>query len=238
MTLNNKNCFISGATGGLGIEIAKEFAKENCNLFLTSTKSEKLSKQKKQLAKINKNIKINYKAGDLTSLKDLKKISNNAKKEFKSIDILINNAGTFPVKFLEDTSINEYQRCFDINVRAPIFFTKEFSNKMIKKKYGSIVNITSSSAYAGFKKTSIYCASKHALLGFSRSIFQELKEKNIRVYSISPGSIKTKMGKKVENQNFETFLDPKEIAKFIVMLVKFDKTMIADEVRLNRMIIE
>ena len=238
MELNNKNCFISGATGGLGIEIAREFAKKNCNLFLTASKSEKLSKLTKQLKENNQDIKIYYKKGDLTSLNDLKNITYNVKDRMGSIDILINNAGIFPVKFLKDTSIDEYQQCFDINVRAPIFFIKEFAKGMVKKKKGDIVNIISSSAYNGFKKTSIYCASKHALLGFSRSMFQELKDENIRVFSVSPGSIKTNIGRKVENQNYKTFLDPKEISRFVVELIKIERNMIVDEVRLNRMVIK
>ena len=65
-------------------------------------------------------------------------------------------------------------------------------------------------------------------------MLQEFKKYNIRTYSIAPGSIKTPMGKKVENQNFETFIDPEEIAKFIIDLISFDNEMISDEVRINR----
>jgi short-subunit dehydrogenase len=231
---NNKNCFISGATGGLGQCLAKEFAKKKYNLFLTSTSESSLKKLKKELISTHKNIDIFYEAGNFTSLTDLKRITNNAIKKFKILHILINNAGTFPVQDLKDTSLQDFQECFDVNVRAPFYFSKIFSEGMKDVKWGRIVNIASSSAYEGYKKTSIYCASKHALLGFTRSILHELKEYNIRSYSISPGSIQTKMGKKVPNQNYDTFIDPKEISKFISMIVSFDKQMISEEVKINR----
>ena len=109
---------------------------------------------------------------------------------------------------------------------------------MKKKQWGRIVNLGSSSSYSGFKNGSIYCTSKHAILGFSRSLHSELKEDNIRVFCISPGSVKTKMAKKSKDQNFETFLNPKQVAEFIVHAISYDNEMIADEIRLNRMIIE
>tara|TARA_B100001750_G_scaffold216396_1_gene201000 strand:+ start:430 stop:1149 length:720 start_codon:yes stop_codon:yes gene_type:complete len=234
INMKKKNCFISGATGGLGKCIAKQFAKNNYNLFLTSTKTSSLKKLKKELISVNQNIDIFYQAGDLSRTGDLERIAKSAMKKFDPLHVLINNAGVFPVKYIEKTSLSDYQNCFDINVRAPFYFSKIFSAGMKNKKWGRIVNIASSSAYGGYAKTSIYCASKHALLGLSRSMLQEFKKYNIRTYSIAPGSIKTPMGKKVENQNFETFIDPEEIAKFIIDLISFDNEMISDEVRINR----
>jgi 3-oxoacyl-[acyl-carrier protein] reductase len=109
---------------------------------------------------------------------------------------------------------------------------------MIKSRWGRIINIGSSSAYAGSQETSLYCASKHALLGFSRALHDELKKNNIRTYCVSPSGAKTEMGKLIKNQNFETFIDPKEIAEYVAFICSFDGEMISDEIRLNRMVIE
>ena len=73
------------------------------------------------------------------------------------------------------------------------------------------------------------------MLGFSKSIDEEFRKYGIRTFTVSPGSVKTKMGKKVKNQNYETFIDPKEIADFIVNIISYDNEMIANEIRLNRM---
>jgi short-subunit dehydrogenase len=233
--LENKNCLITGATGGLGSHLAKILLEHNCNIFLTSKSKLKLQQLQNKLEKTNKNnCKIIYQYGDLTKISDIKKIIKNVRKKFKTIDIVINNAGLFLSKPISKSKIDEFQNIFDVNVRAPFLFSKEFSPDMKKKKWGRIINIGSSSSYQGFSEGSIYCASKHALLGLSRSLFAELKESKVRTFCISPGSIKTDMGKQDKKQNYKTFLDPKEVAKYIIYSINFDKELVTEEIRLNR----
>ena len=231
--LCGKNCLITGATGGLGKEIAKEFAKNGCNLFLTGRNNDKLNSLKNELE--NDQIKIDFEDADLSDDSEIQKLIEKVKNTFVNIDILVNCAGVFPVKLLSDSTIEDFEKCFGVNVKAAFVLCKEFSQGMISKKWGRIVNIASSSAYAGFKNTSIYCSSKHALLGLSRSLHSELKEHNVRTFCVSPGSIKTPMGKSVIGQNYETFLNPNEIAELIVRLVSFDNEMISQEIQLSRM---
>jgi 3-oxoacyl-[acyl-carrier protein] reductase len=235
LILQNKNCFITGATGGIGKEISIKLLECGCNLFLTSQNEKKMKVLVKNLQKSNKESTIFFKSGDLTKNKDIKKIILESYKKISNIDILINCAGLFPVKQVKNTTIKDFDDCFDVNIKAAFIFSKEFSKEMIQKKWGRIVNIGSSSSYNGFKNTSIYCASKHAMLGFSKSIDEEFRKYGIRTFTVSPGSVKTKMGKKVKNQNYETFIDPKEIADFIVNIISYDNEMIANEIRLNRM---
>ena len=109
---------------------------------------------------------------------------------------------------------------------------------MKKKKWGRIVNIGSSSAYNGFKNGTIYCSTKHSLLGLSRALYAELKDTGIRTFCISPGSTQTKMGKISNDQNFETFLNPKEIADYVIFIISFDNELISEEIRLNRIKVE
>ena len=231
--LRGKNCLITGATGGLGKEIAKEFAKNGCNLFLTGRNNDKLNSLKNELK--NDQIKIDFEDADLSDDGEIQKLIEKVKNTFVNIDILVNCAGVFPVKLLSDSTVEDFENCFSVNVKAAFVLCKEFSQGMISKKWGRIVNIASSSAYAGFKNTSIYCSSKHALLGLSRSLHSELKEHDVRTFCVSPGSIKTPMGKSVIGQNYETFLNPNEIAELIVRLVSFDNEMISQEIQLSRM---
>ena len=233
--LHGKNCLITGATGGLGKEIAKEFAKNGCNLFLTGRNNEKLSSLKNELENDVSEIKIDFEDADLSDVDEIQKLIEKVKSTFTNIDILVNCAGVFPVKSLSDSTVEDFEKCFSVNVKAAFVLCKEFSQGMITKKWGRIVNIASSSAYAGFKNTSIYCSSKHALLGLSRSLHSELKEHNVRTLCVSPSSIKTSMGKSVIGQNYETFLNPNEIAELIVRLVSFDNEMISQEIQLSRM---
>ena len=228
-----KNCLIIGASGGIGNAITKKLAEQNFNLFLIGKNENKLLKLKKEVEKENIDVKIE--SVDLTNEKQIERSIKKIRKTFGKIDILINTPGSFLIKSIEKTSIEEFDEIFKINVRAPFIFSKEFSKDMKKSKWGRIVNIGSSSAYNGFKNSIVYCSSKHALLGFSRALFSELKENNIRVYSISPGSTQTKMGRLSKNQKFETFLKPEEIAEYVNFVINFDNQLISEEIRLNRM---
>lgn len=234
--LNNKNCLITGSTGGLGQEIAKALLKNKCNLFLTAQNAKRLSKLKDELDSVNKNkCKINYHAGDIRNQNQIKKIISVVRKDFGHIDILINCAGVFHSKSISQSSIEDFDSVFAVNIRTPFLLCKEFSKDMISKKWGRIINIGSSSSYSGFKNGTIYCASKHAMLGLSRSLFNELKEYGVRTYCISPGSIKTKMGKLSKDQDYETFLDPSEVVKYIEFIISFNDELVSEEIRLNRM---
>ena len=140
---------------------------------------------------------------------------------------------------LSESTIDDFEKCFSVNVKAAFILSKEFSQQMISKKWGRIVNIASSGAYNGRRKTVVYRASKHALLGLSRSLHSELKEHNVRTFCVSPGPIKTPMGLDiVKNENpderFDSFMNPNEIAEFIAYLISFDNEMVSEEIRLSR----
>ena len=237
--LCGKNCLITGATGGLGKEIAKEFAKNGCNLFLTGRNNDKLNSLKNELENSVNEIKIDFEDADLSDDGEIQKLIEKVKNTFVNIDILVNCAGVFPVKLLSDSTVEDFENCFSVNVKAAFVLCKEFSQGMISKKWGRIINIASSGAYNGRSKTVVYRASKHALLGLSRSLHSELKEYNVRTFCVSPGPIKTSMGHDiVKNENpdekFDSFKNPNEIAEFIAYLVSFDNEMVSEEIRLSR----
>ena len=237
--LEKKNCLITGATGGLGKEIAIELAKKNCNLFLTARQNKKLQKLNDELEKTNKNNLIKYKQCNLQETEELDDLIQKIRDEFSSIDILVNCAGIFPVSSISQSTLEQYDSCMNLNVRIPFVLCKEFSKDMIKNRWGRIVNVASSGAYNGLKNTVIYRSSKHALLGLSRSLHNELKEFDVRTFCISPGPIKTDMGKEIvkkenPNENYDTFMKPNEIAEFIIFAISFDNNLISPEIRLGR----
>ena len=237
--LRGKNCLITGATGGLGKEIAREFAKNGCNLFLTGRNNDKLNSLKNELENSVNEIKIDFEDADLSDGDEIQKLIEKVKNTFVNIDILVNCAGVFPVKLLSDSTVEDFENCFGVNVKAAFVLCKEFSQGMISRKWGRIINIASSGAYNGRSKTVVYRASKHALLGLSRSLHSELKEYNVRTFCVSPGPIKTSMGHDiVKNENpderFDSFMNPNEIAEFIAYLISFDNEMVSEEIRLSR----
>jgi 3-oxoacyl-[acyl-carrier protein] reductase len=234
--LKNKNCLITGATGGLGTALSIEFAKNNCNLFLTSRNNHNLKILKSQLQTQNKTITVKTFSADLSNLSEINNLIKEIRKSYTTIDILINCAGILPLKFIQDSTVEDFDECFNINVRAPIILIKEFSKDMTDQRWGRIVNIASSAAYNGLEKTIIYRATKHALLGFSKAVHKELRDYNVRTFCISPGPIKTKMGEILENENYQTFINPSDIADFITNLISYDTEMFSEEIRLGRII--
>ncbi len=229
-TLENKNVLITGASGGLGKSLCKKF--ENCNANIYA-----MGRDEGKLNELSSEYKIkNYYCCNLSAIQEIKEAHKNILKDSGGIDILINNAGLFEKSSLEEIDDDLIRKIFSINVFAPIILTKLFSRNMKENMWGRIFNIGSSSAYNGGELTSLYCSSKHALLGFSRSMSKELHDYKIRVCNISPSSIKTNMGKIPLStyQDFNTFLDPDEIAEVVVFLSSFDSTMEFKEIALNR----
>ena len=231
-----KYALVTGASSGLGRALVMEYASNGCNIIMVGRNLDKLTNLKKEIDSIY--------PGDhwiqVCDLSSTDNIANMLDSDFPSVDILVNAAGVFPISKISDMSMEEYEQCININVTAPFVLIKELSKSMIDKSWGRIINIASSSAYAGGAATSAYCASKHALLGLSRSLHKELKEHNIRVICVSPGSIKTEMGRKVEKlgQDFDTFMEPKEVAEYVVFNSSFDGNLVSEELRLNRMFVQ
>ena len=241
MTRPIKNVLITGAYGGLGQALAKTYLLAGYNVVLLGRDWEKLTKLTSSLSAINKpNCTIEGYFCDLNDVASIMSTVQDIKEDFKKIDILINCAGIFPIKAIKDMTIEEYNRCMQVNVAAPFLLIKELSKEMVKNKWGRIINIASSSAYGGSPNTSIYCASKHALLGLSRSLYKELKGDGVRVFCVSPGSIQTEMGKEVEKlgQVYNTFMTPEEVADYILLATSYDGKMISEEIRLNRVFVQ
>ncbi|MDC0208117.1 SDR family oxidoreductase [Nitrosopumilus sp.] len=236
--LKNKNCLITGATGGLGRELSIELAKKGCNLFLTS-KEANLEDLKSKIEQVDSEISVISQLTDLRNTDDVNSLINHVREKFSHIDILINCAGENHRKPIVESTLEEYDSCMNLNVRAPFILSKEFSKDMVKNNWGRIVNIASSSAHNGFKDAAIYCSSKHALLGLSRTLFAELKDKNIRTFCVSPGSMKTRMAKEDEGllaeHDYNTFMDPNEVAEFITKIISYDNEMISQEINLTRL---
>ena len=237
--LKNKNCLVTGAAGGLGREISIEMAKKGCNLFLIGRNKTKLENLKSEIQSINNTISIEYQLTDLRITEQIDSLISNVRQKFSHIDILVNCAGENHRKPISESTIEEYDSCMNLNVRAPFILSKEFSKDMINNQWGRIVNIASSSAHNGFKNAAIYCSSKHALLGLSRTLFAELKDQNIRSFCISPGSMKTRMAKEDEGllaeHDYNTFMEPNEVAEFITKIISYDNEMISQEINLSRL---
>jgi short-subunit dehydrogenase len=232
--LINKKCFITGATGALGFELARLFAKNKCKLFITGKNNSKLIGKYKKLKLEFPKEKIFFKQCNLYSYNQIDQLCNLVLKKLKNIDIVVNCAGIFSIENLNRINSKKFDEMFAVNVKAPIIITRNFIKTMRLNRWGRIINIGSTSSYEGFEKTALYCSSKHALLGFSRSVYNEYKKYGIRSLIFSPGSIKSEMGRKIKNQNYRTFLNAKDVAQVILSNIQSDTQLVIPEMIIKR----
>ena len=193
-----KTILVTGGSRGIGRAIVEKFAKENYNVILNYNKSEFAALD---IAKQYKNVEI-FKA-DVSNKKDVEKMINFAEEKFGQIDILINNAGISCTGLLQDLSLEEWNKLFEVNVTGTFLVTKEVLPKMISKKQGKIINISSVWGMVGASMEVAYSASKAAIIGFTKALAKEVGPSNITVNAIAPGIVMTDMVSNFSVEEFE-----------------------------------
>ncbi len=187
INFKNKNLLITGASGGIGRELVKKFVSLGGNVLGSGTKSEKLDKIKKQYP----NIKV--KKFNIAEHLRIEEFIDDVSLELGGLDILINNAGTNADNLSLRMKEEEWKKVIDINLTATFLLSKHAIKKMLKSKFGRIVNITSVVGHTGNLGQSNYSASKAGIIGMSKSLAIEYAKKNITVNCVSPGFIVSDM---------------------------------------------
>ena len=199
MNIKNKKVLITGATGGIGNCLVEKFNTLGAKILATGTNEEKLSKLKNNFTNIET---AQFK---LDNHDKIEEFIEDTEKKLEGIEILINNAGIT----LDNLSIrltNEnWKRVLDINLTSSFLMCKYAIKKMLKRKYGKIINITSIVGHTGNLGQANYAASKAGIVAFSKSLAIEYARKNININCVSPGFIKTEMTDKI-NEDFKQTL--------------------------------
>ncbi|MDI3473744.1 MAG: hypothetical protein PWR30_67 [Candidatus Woesearchaeota archaeon] len=189
--LYKKVAIVTGARRGIGRAIALKLAKEGANVVVTDLSKEDCEDVVKEIKGLGSNglaLKL-----DVTNEKEIKKVVELTKKKFGRIDILVNNAGIFVQEELEKMDSSAINKIIDVNLRGPLFFIKQVIPIMKKQKYGKIINIASIAGFVSFEKSSVYCATKGAIVNMTRELAVELGKYKINVNGVAPGVIETKM---------------------------------------------
>lgn len=187
---------VTGASRGIGKEIAKCLAVKGIRVIANYNKSEK---QAKELQNENCNIEI-YQA-DVSKRKNVSKMVGYILKKYGKIDILINNAGISENKIFTDVTDEDWQRIINNNLYSVFCVTQEVLPNMIHNKKGCIINISSVWGVVGASCESIYAVTKAGVDGITKSLAKELGPSNIRINSIAPGIINTDMNKRLTKEN-------------------------------------
>ena len=198
--LKNKNIIITGATGGIGNSIVKKLYEYGANILASGTKIDKLEKLKSNF----QNIKILR--FDITESDKIEKFIDDATNELGgNLNCLVNNAGITKDNLAIRMSLDEWNDVINLNLTSTFLFSKFGIKKMLKNKFGKIINITSVVGHTGNLGQSNYTASKAAIVAMSKSLAIEYAKKNININCVSPGFIKTEMTDKI-NEEFKKIL--------------------------------
>lgn len=190
----NKVVIVTGASRGIGREIAKKLAIKGYKVVANYNKSEnEMNKLKDELK--NQGIEIECIQGDVSKREDAKKIINFTLEKYKKIDILINNAGISQFKEFTQISDQDWNDMINTNLNSVFYMTQEACSNMIKNKNGCIINMSSIWGLVGSSCEVHYSVSKAGIDAMTKALAKELGPSNIRVNSIAPGIIDTDMNK-------------------------------------------
>ncbi len=187
INFKNKKILVTGATGGIGNALVKKFISLGGDVLATGTNTDKLDEIKKNFP----NIKV--KKFDISEHSRIEEFIENVSLELGGLDILINNAGINADNLSLRMKDNEWKKVIDINLTSTFLLSKNSIKKMLKTKYGRIVNITSIVGHTGNLGQANYSAAKSGLIGMSKSLAIEYAKKNITINCVSPGFIVSSM---------------------------------------------
>ena len=191
INFKDKKILITGATGGIGNALVKKFVYLEGNVLATGTKTEKLNDLKKEFPNINI-LKF-----DISDHSKIEEFIENTSSQLAGLDVLINNAGINMDNLSLRMKDEEWKKVIDVNLGSTFFLCKYAIKKMLKNKYGRIVNITSIVGHTGNLGQANYAASKAAIIGMSKSLAIEYAKKNITINCVSPGFIQSNMTDKI-----------------------------------------
>ena len=194
--LKGKTALITGAARGIGKAIALKFASEGANVaFSDLNRDEHMENTEKELLALG--VQAKGYASNAASFEDSQKLADEVLKDFGRIDILVNNAGITRDNLLLRMTEQDWDAVITVNLKSVFNLTKAVQRIMIKQRGGSIINMSSVVGVNGNAGQSNYSASKAGMIGFTKSIAQELGSRNIRCNAIAPGFIETEMTHKL-----------------------------------------
>lgn len=222
-----KIAIVTGASRGIGREVAKELAESGITVIANYNKSEEEAKKLQQELE-EQNFKLEIFKADVSKREDVKKLVEYTIEKHGKIDILINNAGISEYKLFTNETDEDWDKLINTNLYSAFAMSQEVIPNMVHNKKGCIINISSIWGIVGGSLEVLYSISKAGLDGMTKALAKELGPSNIRVNSIAPGMINTKMNSKFTEKEIEEIKeeiplerlgDPQDIAKCIKWLI-------------------
>ncbi len=231
--LEGRKALITGASGGIGKEIAKVLIEHNAEVCISGRNIEELNALKESLGK-----KCFIVACDLSKKEEIVELVKKSDDLLGHIDILINNAGITKDNIFLRMSENEWEDVLSVNLDSTFSILKLITKGMVKRKYGRIINISSIVGVTGGVGQVNYSASKAGLIGLTKSLSQEIATRNITVNCIAPGFIETPMTEKLDVKRKDAIISsipmnrigtPKDLSSAIIFLASQESSYITGQ---------
>lgn len=226
MELKGSVAIVTGASKGIGRAIALMLARHGVRVVLAARNSEML---------VSLHSEINAAGGssfviatDVTSEHSVQNLILETQKKFGAIDILINNAGVGVFSNVVDMNVGDYEMMMNVNLKGVFLCSRGVLPQMMKQKHGEIINIASLAGKNSFAGGSVYSATKWGLIGFARSLMLEVREHNIRVVTISPGSVNTSFADKEQDQ--PDVIQPDDVAETVLFALTMPNRVNVSEI--------
>lgn len=231
--LAGKVAIVTGASRGIGRAISVALAGETATVILAARSIHDLQRTAGMVGDVGGEAEVVVtELTDEDSIKNLVRVTG---EKFGRLDILVNNAGVTHSAALEETSTEDWERCFQVNTRAPFILCREALGLLRKSQSAYIINIASVVGVKGYPLQSAYTASKHALRGMTISLAEELRGTSVRVHVLCPGGVDTEMvGNVRPDIKKDDLIRPAEIAELVLYLVTHKGNAVIDELHIRR----
>ncbi len=223
---------VTGASRGIGKAIALALADEEMDVIIFGRDVNALEKVQKEIQA--KGVNCEYFAGDVGDEKFVQMSVKKIMDVYGKIDHLINNAGMGILKPFVEAKLDEFKEQVNANVFGVFNFSRAVVGDMIKRKKGSIINIVSLAGKNGFLGGTMYGATKHAVLGFTKSLMLEVREYNVRVAAVCPGSVATDFGSgNSKKKDVEKVLASEDVAHAVLAIINLPIRALMSEIDLR-----
>lgn len=210
----NRKAFVTGATRGIGKEIAKRLASDGFDIAINYRNEEKADLLVRELKNINENIEVIKLYGDISDYDSCEKMFNEIKDRWNVLDVLVNNAGIRKDNLILRMTKEDFKDVIDVNL-CGVFYCMKFAAKMmLKNKYGRIISISSVVGVSGNPGQINYSASKAGVIAMTKSLAKEVGRKNITVNSVSPGFVESDMTNTLSDEVKENMLKNISVKRF------------------------
>jgi len=227
--LKEKNALITGAGKGIGKAVALALAAQGVNVALLARTKTDLEQVAKEIEPYG--VKTVIVTADIADIESVNQAVNTVLAEFKTIDILINNAGIGKFGKFLDLTPEDFENIIKVNLFGIYYATRAVLPGMIEQQGGDIINISSTAGLKGAAMTSAYSASKFAVMGLTESLMQEVRKHNIRVTALTPSTVATDMAidLNLTDGNPEKVMQAEDIAEVIVAQLKLNRRVFIKE---------